>query len=439
MNVSRPVDAEWPPLRQTSAERVWRRILQGIGADLRQRAADLAETVASGIREDIPDLFVDSQMFEEVRKGTSDSLRQLGQMIERGGDPRTTDLPPSARAVVRAGVWRSVPLAVHMRFYRLAQERVWQWLFAEITQSTEDPETLKTATELTTTWLLSFIDRALLLADQAYEQERETWSRGASAARAAAIEDILADRERDPRAASLRLRHEISRHHIGVIATLVEPANQDGALSILSETIATIARITEAEATITHPAGSLAIAGWLSARRPFSADTIPAAADGVRAWRLPLNVSIAVGEPAFGLKGFRRTHIEAHHASRAALLVSATSRSFTRYRDAALTALCTADDHHAAAFVRRTLGPLADDDRDNHRLSATLAVYLRENLSRTRTAEALRIHPNTVSYRVRQAEELLKRRFERDTLDLQVALAILPALDRLEHGRPGEH
>lgn len=438
MNISPPVDVEWPPLRHPAAERVWRRVLQRIGVDLWQRAAELAETVASGVREEIPDLFVDSQMFEEVRKGTSDSLRQLGQMIERGEDPRNIDLSPAARAVVRAGVWRSVPLAVHMRFYRLAQERVWHWLFANITQSTEDAETLRAATELTTSWLLGFVDRALLLADQAYEQERETWSRGASAARAAAIDDILADRERDERAASLRLRHEISRHHIGVVATLVDPPDQDGALSILSEAIATIARMTEAEATITHPAGSLAIAGWLSARRPFSADTIPTADDGSRAWRLPRDVSIAVGEPAFGLKGFRRTHIEARHASRVALLVSSPSRSFTRYRDAALTALCTADDHHAAAFVRRTLGPLAGNDRDNYRLSMTLAAYLRENLSRTRTAESLQIHPNTVSYRVRQAEEILKRSFERDTLDLQVALAILPALGRLERGRPEE-
>jgi hypothetical protein len=325
-----------------------------------------------------------------------------------------------------------------MRFYRLAQERVWHWLFAHVSHVAEDPDTLSAATELITSWLLGFIDRALLLADRAYEQEREAWSRGASAARAAAIDDILADRERDERAASLRLRHEISRHHIGVVATLIEPADHDGALSILSEAIASIARITQADATITHPAGALAIAGWLSARRPFSADTIPTAEDGTRTWRLPRDVSIAVGEPAFGLKGFQRTHIEARHAARVSLLVSSPSASFTRYRDTALTALCTADDHHAAAFVRQTLGPLASNDRDKYRLSMTLAVYLRENLNRSRTAEALQIHPNTVTYRVRQAEELLNRKFERDTLDLQVSLAILPALVRLEHGRPDE-
>jgi hypothetical protein len=432
------MDVEWPPLREPAAERVWRQVLQPIGVDLRQQATELAEMITTRIRDDMPDLFVDSQMFEEVIRSTRDSLRQLSQMIERGEDPKNIDIPRSVRAVVRSGVWRSVPLAVHMRFYRLAQERVWHWLFAQVTESAEDPETLKTAAELTTSWLLSFVDRALLLADQAYELERETWSRGASAARTAAIEDILAERERDERAASLRLRYEISRHHIGVVATWVDQRDPGAALSVLSEAIASVARIIGAEATITQPAGSLAIAGWLSARRPFPANIIPAADDGLRAWRLPPCVSMAAGEPAFGLKGFRRTHIEAHHASRVALLVSSHTTSFMRYRDAALTALCTADDHHAAAFVRRALGPLAANDKDSYRLSMTLAVYLRENQSRTRTAEVLQIHPNTVSYRVRQAEELLQRTFERDTVDLQVALAVLPALGRLEHNRPDE-
>lgn len=90
----------------------------------------------------------------------------------------------------------------------------------------------------------------------------------------------------------------------------------------------------------------------------------------------------------------------------------------------------------AAAFVSRVLGPLADDDDVTSRLATTLAAYLRENLSRTRAAACLHIHPNTVSYRVRQAEELLGREVSGDSLDLQVALALLPALGRLRYEDP---
>ena len=47
--------------------------------------------------------------------------------------------------------------------------------------------------------------------------------------------------------------------------------------------------------------------------------------------------------------------------------------------------------------------------RSHHRLTATLRIYLDEHRSRSRTAKRLGIHENTVSYRIRQAEEILGR------------------------------
>jgi DNA-binding PucR family transcriptional regulator len=75
---------------------------------------------------------------------------------------------------------------------------------------------------------------------------------------------------------------------------------------------------------------------------------------------------------------------------------------------------------------------LAADDDFTSRLAMTLATYLREMRSRTQAAARLGVHPNTVSYRVRQAEELLGRDLQCDFLDLQVALELLPAMRRLQ-------
>jgi DNA-binding PucR family transcriptional regulator len=118
-----------------------------------------------------------------------------------------------------------------------------------------------------------------------------------------------------------------------------------------------------------------------------------------------------------------------------ASLVAPEGGPLTRYRDVAVAALCTADGDHAAAFVNGVLGSLAANDEVTYRLAMTLAVYLRENRSRTRAAARLAVHPNTVSYRVRQAEELLGRSASADSLDLQVALTLLPALRKLEQAR----
>jgi len=62
-------------------------------------------------------------------------------------------------------------------------------------------------------------------------------------------------------------------------------------------------------------------------------------------------------------------------------------------------------------------------------------VYLEENRSPAKAAQRLTVHPNTVGYRVHRAEELLGRPLDTNTVDLSVALALLPALRGLTHGK----
>lgn len=424
------MEVEWPPVREPGAQRVWRDVLQPIAAQMRLSAADLTERTVSHIQAEAPELLPNAQIVEEARSGTEESFSQLAQLIELSADPRRVEPPPSTLAFIRSAVWRQVPLADNMRFYRLAQEQVWQWFFARITATCHDPGDLATALELTTRFLFAFVDGATVRVDEAYEVERETWLRGAAAARADAIDDILADREHDAQAASKRLRYDVGRHHLGIIAWLEHLPETGDALSLLNESISGVARSFAAESSITQPTGSLVVAAWLSGHRAFSTDGF--FEKGPPPSSLPNGLRISVGEPGHGLAGFRRTHIQAGHARRVASLVAPHGGPLTRYQDVAVAALCTADGDHAAAFVSSVLGPLATDDAVTLRLAATLATYLRENRSRTKSAALLGIHPNTVSYRVHQAEELLGRDLTGDLLDLRVALELLPALRRLE-------
>lgn len=135
----------------------------------------------------------------------------------------------------------------------------------------------------------------------------------------------------------------------------------------------------------------------------------------------------------WGISGFRRTHIEASHAHRVASLLGDRASVVTCYRSVAVAALASADGEHAVAFVKRILGPLAANDTATDRIASTLAVYLEENRSPAKAAQRLTVHPNTVSYRVHQAEELLGRPIDANILDLSVALALLPAIGGLTH------
>ncbi len=65
------------------------------------------------------------------------------------------------------------------------------------------------------------------------------------------------------------------------------------------------------------------------------------------------------------------------------------------------------------------------------RLRATLRVYLEEKQSPTRAARRLGIHENTVTYRIKQSEEIIKRSVDERRLELETALRLSEGLEGL--------
>ena len=430
------MEVQWPPARDPDAHRAWQQVLRPIAAELRDSGAQLAERALDRMRAELPELFPDAQTIQDQLASTEASLRQLAGIIDVGGDPRAVDLPASTVAIGRLQVRRQVPLADLMRVYRLAQELIWQWLFDRIIASGLDAAQQATALQLATGWLFGYIDGALVRAEQVYEQEREVWLRSAAAARAEAIDDIVAERERDAQRASKRLRYEVNRHHFGVMAWVDAISEEGDAQPLLGEAISRTARAMKAETSMVQPVGSLVAAGWLSRHGPFGAAPPAITETAGKTPPLPPGVGVAVGEPGHGLSGFRSTHIEASHARRVATLMGARAQRFTRYRDVAVAALASVDHEQAQAFVTRVLGPLGADDEACYRVAMTLSVYLQENRSPARAAQRLTVHPNTVTYRVNQAETILGRSIDTDTVDLAVALALLPMMPAFTPAKP---
>ncbi|GAA4934419.1 PucR-like helix-turn-helix protein [Actinomycetospora succinea] len=90
------------------------------------------------------------------------------------------------------------------------------------------------------------------------------------------------------------------------------------------------------------------------------------------------------------------------------------------------------DPEAARVFAREVLGKLATDRSERTvELLRTLARYFREDGSPQRVARVLNVHPNTVGYRLRRAEELsgLDLDAYRDRLAAQMALEILGEME----------
>ena len=91
----------------------------------------------------------------------------------------------------------------------------------------------------------------------------------------------------------------------------------------------------------------------------------------------------------------------------------------------ALAALASTDVEEAREFVRAELGQLVGDDDQSARLSATLRVYLEENMSPSRASRRLGVHEHTITNRIRAAQELLPHPIEQRACELQVALRLI--------------
>jgi DNA-binding PucR family transcriptional regulator len=133
-------------------------------------------------------------------------------------------------------------------------------------------------------------------------------------------------------------------------------------------------------------------------------------------------IQFAFGEPALGVEGFRRTHQQAVSAQAVALAAGSAAPPVTTFAEVAPLALMSGSLELLRAWVGETLGSLADDDDHNARLRDTLRVFLQENGSYKATAERLVLHKNTVQYRVRKAEESMRRPVGQDRLRTELAL-----------------
>ncbi len=422
------MELTWEPLREPGAEQAWEKLLRPIATELRLCAAELAEQAIARMQAEMPVLLPDPQSVKENLVSTEAGIRQVADIIDVAGDPRDIELPAPTLAIARSGVSRQIPLASLMRFYRVTHELLWQWMWDRITTTAPDRTQQAAALRLATSWMFGYVDAALNRAEQAYEAEREIWLRNTAAARTDAIDDILTQRERDQQRASKRLRYDVNRHHVAAVAWVDSVPEDRDAQRSLSEALTILARELSGETTLIQPAGSLVAFGWFSRQSAFGAADFD-----VRT--LPDGVRIGIGEPGHGLKGFRCSHIEASNAHRVASLAGTRAGALTRYRDVAVAALASCDAEHAASFVHRVLGPLAAGDEATYRVATTLSVYLQENRSRARTAKRLTVHPNTVSYRVDQAQTILGRSIDTDSLDLAVALVLLPMLPGLSRAR----
>ena len=169
---------------------------------------------------------------------------------------------------------------------------------------------------------------------------------------------------------------------------------------------------------------------WLSSiRRPSSKRL-----EGFLTENTPPEISVAIGEPREGLKGWRLTHREAEAALRITLK---KPQGLTRGRDVILLVGTMRDETLVRSLLDTYLLPLTDPDDPGRTLVKTLRAYFSAAGNAAAAAVSLGVTRHTVHRRIRTIEETLGQPLHTCQAELQVALQI-EELDGLKMSRSSD-
>lgn len=346
-----------------------------------------------------------------IRRGIwSTLLHWAAANISRPGEPvaaNTGELSDIARGIARRGL-RS-PTSVDA--YRVGQNIAWQFWMQIAFELTSDPAELRELLDVSARSMTSFVDATITEVYRHLQIERDELASEVHAERRQVIAQILSGKAIH-RQAEGRLGYHLSQEHTAAVVwgdeSDIDPIDLDHATAALwpSPDLRPILSVRIGPATRWV---------WLPGVGSLDVSKI-----SVAVGELP-GIRIALGVPASGLEGFRRSHLDAVTTQRMMMGLD-SSTQVASFADVELVALVTADAPQADRFIRRTLGDFASADRE---LQEAVLVYVHEQCNGSRAAERLFTHRNTLLRRISHAEELLPRPLSDSSVNVAVALEAL--------------
>ncbi|MGW4566798.1 PucR family transcriptional regulator [Streptomyces sp. NPDC004561] len=338
-----------------------------------------------------------------IRHWAASNVQRPGRRVPANLGP---DVLASARDLVRRGLDESA-----LDAYRTGHSVAWRRWMEICFDLTGDPARLRSLLDISALSISTFVEDTVSAISERMQDERAELTRGAHAERRAAVTLLLEGAPIRRAQAEAQLGYRLTGPHTAAIvwaASASVPDQLEAAAELLVRAGGTAHRLTVV-------AG--ATAQWLWLPVATSPDT---GRLGAELAAYP-DVRIAVGRPGTDIDGFRRSHLDAVTTQRM-LTRLASQHRIARYDDVQLAALLTVDPTQADEFVSDTLGDLLHADAETRE---TVATYLREQCSTTRTAERLYTHRNTVLRRLARADDLLPRPLADNVTAVAAALEVV--------------
>ena len=388
------------------------RVTKAVSADAAQWAVEVGRDVAELVATEIPGHVADNG-FEVLRMGTESATLQL--LLALSGVQLGAAATSESLSGVPEFVRRRVSLDDMLRGIQLGHSVIAAAFLTECARlgdPAQRSEQMRTLSER----MFVFFDAFSTEMAAFYREEERRWIGSDAVERLALVEDILRGHELSEPLVSRRLRYDLARTHVALILwSSARSLDVDPAL--LHESACDLIRRIGCEQKLVLDAGPAVVWAWitlqagLDVRQRIASSTLPPA------------THVAFAGPASGIAGFAAAHRDAH-AAFALQSRHPSPAEITDYRDVDLLSLLLADRSRAVGFARSELGELARDGAQYDDLRRTVAAYLESGGSTQEVAARLRISRNTVTYRVKRAEELLGRPITQRRAQLQAALTV---------------
>ncbi|MDP5184220.1 helix-turn-helix domain-containing protein [Blastococcus sp. BMG 814] len=388
---------------------------------LDRRQPRIARDMTDLIMRHIRSLDVDPQFLELLRASVDANTKTLTHILIN--HIPIEHLQPTTAAVEYAMrlAQREVPANSLVRAYSVGKDDFIEQMFPDVQALDCSAEEKFEVLHHMATVVGRYIDWISQYVFEAYEAERERWLSTQGTVRAALIHDVLGGQNVAPVHFEKETGYRLSAHHLGMIIWSVAAAPAPDELRLLTSVVSKVAAGAGCSGAPLVTAVDRETAwAWLPfAVRPAEVDTTQI---GTLVGQTP-TCRAALGLSASGVTGFRRTHVQAQAARRVAVASGGTA-PIMGFGDegVAITSMLAGDLDSARAWVGEVLGQLALDNDTSQVLRETLRVFYLTGESYTDTAEIMRLHRNTVKYRVSRALELRDPATRSHRVDLAVAL-----------------
>jgi hypothetical protein len=382
----------------------------------RALAADLdADSAANGVTEEIrsavwPSL-EDPSFDAALRRSVHDTVRAVLDLL--AGHTDAGVIPAAALELADVAAYLDIPAAELEKAYRVGIASLW-WRWWSIARAcADDAPGLDELIGEPTRTIHAYFDHVLDAVIPRHQAVSAQLNRSRRDHRRIVLAQIL-DGSIDAITEELDriLAYSLGDTHL---AAVIETPG----ISPPSADIAALRDAADARAILLaqHTARTWLV--WLGRPGGFGPDNL----SRLRRALLETGLTIAVGEPADGLAGLRRTRQHALETQRVQHALGVDGGGCLWAHEVRLETLLLGDKQRARDFLTDELGPLGAGDSFTRRLRETLLAWLTMG-SHASAAAMLGVHENTVRNRLRAAEELLGVPLTGRRTELMVALRL---------------